>query len=185
MILLPLGSGAFSFLLLMGLRPCKGADPKLILSRHAPPPSLQMLDARYVSGVSHLLSAALLARNAWASGENVSRTPATEVLLFASGRRQINEAIALLGVHEGCGAWAIVAVCESEEQAKALASGLLAFGTEDDSILEMREEKFPYIMQMFGISDGEVSLASPLCASKEAAIASLVMERVSLSDLYR
>lgn len=62
--------------------------------------AVQAFDARAVVDRAHLRRAVELADRAFARGENVARDRAVEVLLYAAGRRQINQALAL-GVREG------------------------------------------------------------------------------------
>lgn len=185
MRIISLGKGAFSFLLLMGIRPSEGADPKPLLAKYCNSPSLQILDARYVAGTEHLLTAALLASRSWDSGEQLTKVPANELLLYASARRQIRDAIGTMGVKEGSSAWIAVAVCEREEPLAALESDLLAIGSEEDSFLEVDDARCASVASLFGISDAEIESARPITGSRQSAIASLVMEKVSLSDLYR
>ncbi|MEJ5293491.1 MAG: KEOPS complex subunit Cgi121 [Candidatus Methanosuratincola sp.] len=180
-----LGQGQFSLLLMAGLRPRPGADPRPLLSKYSQSPSLQIMDAGFVAGEAHLMTAAVLAKRSWEAGENVSRIPANEVLLFASSRRQIREAIEFMGVRERSSGWVAVAVCENEGQIGSLMQDLLAMGTEDDSLLDLDESRCPDVEGKFGISEEEVMCALPLVGSRVRAVSSLVVERVSISDLYR
>ena len=62
---------------------------------------LQAFDARYVAGENHLEAALEHAKRSMERGENVADDLAVEVLLYAAGRRQIDEAMALgLGTGE-------------------------------------------------------------------------------------
>ncbi len=180
-----LGKGQFALLLIAGLRPKPGADPRPLLAKHSESPSLQILDACLVAGEAHLITAATLAKRAWEAGENVSRTPANEVLLYASSKRQIREAIEFMGVRDNSEGWVAVAVCESEPQATCVMQDLLAVGTEDDSLIDLCDSKCLYIESKFGISGEEMLCTIPLVGSRVRAVSSLVMERVSISDLLR
>jgi KEOPS complex subunit Cgi121 len=62
--------------------------------------TVQAFDARYVVGDAHLRRAVELADRAIDRGENVARDRAVEVLLYAAGRRQIDDALEM-GVSEG------------------------------------------------------------------------------------
>ncbi|MBC7126978.1 MAG: KEOPS complex subunit Cgi121 [Candidatus Methanosuratincola petrocarbonis] len=180
-----LGKGQFALLLMAGLRPKPGADPRPLLAKYSQSPSLQLLDARSVAGEVHLMAAALLAKKSWEAGENVSRIPANEVLLYASSKRQIREAIEFMGVRENSSGWVAVAVCESEAQIACLMQDLLAMGAQDDSLIDLDDSKCPEVERKFGISEEEISYALPLVGSRVRAVSSLVVERVSISDLYR
>lgn len=61
---------------------------------------VQALDARYVVDRAHLERAVALARRAIERDEAVARDPAVELLLYAAGRRQIDEALTM-GVQAG------------------------------------------------------------------------------------
>ena len=61
---------------------------------------VQAVDADRVVDGDHLRLATRLAARAVARGEAVARDPAVEVLLYAAGRRQIDQALTL-GVEEG------------------------------------------------------------------------------------
>ncbi|MBC7120085.1 MAG: hypothetical protein H5T33_00670 [Candidatus Methanosuratus sp.] len=180
-----LGKGKFGILLMAGLKPGPSADPKPLLGKYSQSPSLQIIDARFVAGGAHLFSAAILARRSWEAGENVSRIPANEVLLYASSRRQIREAIDFIGVKEGSGGWVAVAVCENEDQVECLRQDLLAAGSEDDSLIDLDDSKCQQVADKFGISEEEILFTIPLVRSRANAVSSLVVEKVCLSDLYR
>ncbi|WP_101298035.1 KEOPS complex subunit Cgi121 [Halegenticoccus soli] len=61
---------------------------------------VQAFDARYVVGREHLERAVELADRAIERGENVARDRAVEILLYAAGRRQIDQSLEM-GVSEG------------------------------------------------------------------------------------
>jgi KEOPS complex subunit Cgi121 len=79
--------------------------------------AVQALDARYVVDEAHVAQAVRLATRAFARGENVARDRAMEILLFAAGRRQIEEALEM-GVSEG-EVPVVVAVDAADEGAEA------------------------------------------------------------------
>lgn len=62
--------------------------------------TVQAFDARYVVDRAHLERAVELADRAFERGENVARDRGVEMLLYAAGRRQIDQALEL-GVSEG------------------------------------------------------------------------------------
>ncbi len=62
--------------------------------------TIQAFDARYVVDREHLERATELADRAIARGNEIARDRAVEILLYASGRRQINRAFEI-GVSEG------------------------------------------------------------------------------------
>jgi KEOPS complex subunit Cgi121 len=62
---------------------------------------IQLVDASKVYGKEHLEIAAQKAIRAFEEGRNFGKTLAVEVLLYASGKRQISEALKFMGLHEG------------------------------------------------------------------------------------
>lgn len=62
--------------------------------------AVQAFDARYVAGTAHLETAVARANRAFERGENVARDRSVEILLYAAGRRQIDQAIEM-GVPTG------------------------------------------------------------------------------------
>jgi KEOPS complex subunit Cgi121 len=62
--------------------------------------TVQAFDARYVVGDAHLRRAVELADRAIDRGETVARDRAVEILLYAAGRRQIDDALEM-GVSAG------------------------------------------------------------------------------------
>jgi KEOPS complex subunit Cgi121 len=62
--------------------------------------TVQAFDARYVVDREHLERALERADRAIERGENVARNRGVEILLYAAGRRQIDDALTM-GVHEG------------------------------------------------------------------------------------
>lgn len=62
--------------------------------------TIQAFDARYVVDREHIEQAVTLADRAFDRGENVARDRAVEILLYAAGRRQIDQALEM-GVSRG------------------------------------------------------------------------------------
>jgi len=62
--------------------------------------TVQAFDARYLVDRGHLERAVALADRAFDRGENVARERSVEILLYAAGRRQIDDALEM-GVGEG------------------------------------------------------------------------------------
>ncbi len=112
-----------------------------------------------------------LANRAFERGENVARDPAVEILLYAAGRRQINQALEM-GVSEGEQDVIVVVAGERETPAAAAVSELLTpkdtLGTPD------RESVFEF----FSISEREV-------AATTANLTDIVRERVALLEVEK
>lgn len=76
--------------------------------------AVQAFDARYVADESHLTAAVERANRAFARGETVARERSVEILLYAAGRRQIDQAVEM-GVPAGADV-PMVVVVDADDQ---------------------------------------------------------------------
>jgi len=136
--------------------------------------SVQAFDARYVAGRDHLERAVELADRAIERGENVARDRGVEILLYAAGRRQINQAFEM-GVSEG--EQAVVILLDGDDEAGAVeaATGILDT-TEPTVAVEHADEK--RVQDFFDVTDAER-------AATDADLAALVRERVALLEVEK
>ena len=130
---------------------------------------VQAFDGRYVAGREHLQSAVDHARRAIDRGENVADDPAVEILLYAAGRRQIDQAMEM-GVDTGEGT-VIVVLDGGDEAAGAEAVARLL----DDGPVEPDPDR---IRSYFSITDAELE-------ATDADLETLVCERVALLDVEK
>ena len=125
------------------------------------------LDARYVAGRHHLEAAVERANRAFARDDAIADDRAIEVLLYAAGRRQIQQALEM-GVSEGEGPIVVVVDGDDEagaaERVRTLVEPAAVIGVERDEEL---------ICEFFGITDAELG-------ATDAPLEALVVERVSL-----
>lgn len=185
-VLEPGPGSPFHKILVMGLRPNKPPLFQEALARLGDlGVSAQLMDAKGVAGLEHLETAARLAAASFASGRNLARSPATELLLYASARRQIKEAIQRLGVNSDSRSWALVSVSDSVQAMKKSSDLIASYGTVDDGVIEVAPPKKAHLMKLFNISRGELSLAMTVHHDGDTALKALVVERVALSELYR
>jgi KEOPS complex subunit Cgi121 len=131
---------------------------------------IQAFDARYVAGPAHLEAALEHAERSMARGENVAEDLAVEVLCYAAGRRQIDEAMEL-GVSTGADQPVIVLLDgqREPEAAAAVAAAVDAGPVEPD---EGRLATF------FSITDAERE-------ATRGTLTDLVCERVALLDVEK
>ncbi len=154
--------------------------------------AVQAFDARYVVGETHLRRAVELADRAFARGENVARERAVEILLYAAGRRQIDQALEL-GVEAGETPVVVVVSADGGERADgdARASGHARAGEHADEqkaaaavgeLLAPAETLGDYdearVCSYYGITDAER-------AATDASLEELVCERVALLTVER
>jgi KEOPS complex subunit Cgi121 len=135
--------------------------------------AVQAFDARLVAGERHLRSAVDHANRSMARGENVARDRAVEILLYAAGRRQIDQALAL-GVDAGTTPAVVVVDGEREEDAAAAIRERAWFAPGET--MERRDEDG--IREFFEVSDAERG-------ATDADLAALVAERVALLDIEK
>ena len=142
---------------------------------------VQFFDAGLVASWQHLYFAALNALKAFKNGENISKSLAVEVLLYASAQRQIKKATEILGVKENTETVAVLLMGEStlqvEEALKAVSK--VVGGERDDNVLKVTPNKVANIRKIFEISEAEIEAVADGKTLEEALI-DLVIERVAL-----
>ncbi len=180
--------------LISGFRGVRVEDPAGLLEELRAKPELrgvcfQLLNADLVAGPEHLVISVFNALRAFELGLNVSSDLGLEILTFASGQRQISRAIRKMGLRKGLMNVALVLVAKPGSGAsgaqEAISETLRALGgREDDSVLEVGEEKARLLVEEFGIRDVELR-ARPRAGGLPEAVKALVLERVALSMAYR
>ncbi|MDI6889197.1 MAG: KEOPS complex subunit Cgi121 [Methanocellales archaeon] len=136
--------------------------------------TVQALDADKIAGVEHLRFAVEKAMRSMSLGRNISKDLGMEILLYASGRRQINKALQL-GISPGKSNVAIAIVGDGAERATREMRGLV----QDAPVLNYNESKKDVILKTFDITDAEIE------AVGEDKIPKLVLERVALLDVLK
>lgn len=133
--------------------------------------TVQAFDARYVVDRTHLQRAMALADRAIERGENVARQRSVETLLYAAGRRQIDQALKI-GV--GTGATPTVVLVDGGQERAAT-----------DAIQELLEPQQTLgnydddrVRSYFNITEQEL-------AATDVGIPELVRERVVLLTVER
>ena len=144
--------------------------------------TVQFFDARFVAGYEHLYFAVLNALTAFKNGLSISKNLAIEILLYAAAERQIRNAVQLLGIREDTAKVAVVILAESKDEVvKALdkVSSIIQ-AEEDESILEIDDEKFETIKKLFNVSDLELEAKLERKGLEKEALKDLIIERVAL-----
>ena len=133
--------------------------------------TIQALDADKLAGEEHIRFAVEKAMNSFKAGTNIANDLAKEIMLYASGTRQISKAMRL-GIHKGKNNIALVAVGEEPD--------LSAFNEiKPEHVLEYNVSKKNVIMEIFNITVDEIE------AVGEEKIPELVLERVALVDVIK
>ena len=137
--------------------------------------AVQAFDARAVAGRSHLETAVDRATRAVDRGENIADDPSVEILLWAAGRRQIDQAIAL-GVTTGEVPVAVVVDGPDAAAEEGAATAVRALLEPAETLGVCRDEA--RIRDYFAITDAERE-------ATDAPLEALVVERVSLLAVER
>lgn len=138
----------------------------------------QIFDADHISGKEHLVHAARLALIARAAHTNFAESFSIELVCWAAGARQINQAFGRVGLREGCERVALLTVGNTRDGVKRAQTEILReLGlNRDDGILEVTAKKIPALMNAFGIRKPELGIAP---------IQKLVLEKVALLSVQR
>jgi len=138
--------------------------------------TVQAFDARYVVGRHHLERAIELADRAIARGENVARDRGVEILLYAAGRRQIDDALEM-GVSEGRSP-VVVLVSDPGGDGSAEADAADAVGDLLDRGAALDAVDADRVRAFFDITEAELD-------ATDGDLADLVVERVALLDVEK
>jgi KEOPS complex subunit Cgi121 len=140
--------------------------------------TVQAFDGRYVVDRAHLERAVELADRAFARGENVARDRGVEILLYAAGRRQIDDALAM-GVGEGRGPLVVVVTAQDgDEGREAAAVAALGDRLDVDPATAVDATDPERVRAFFDVTDAEL-------AAVDGDLADLVRERVALLDVEK
>ncbi|RJX42299.1 KEOPS complex component [Halonotius aquaticus] len=134
--------------------------------------AIQCVDADYVAGDRHLRRAVELAARAREQGTAVAREPAVEILLYAAGRRQINQALEM-GVSEGKAGVVAVVSGGDEAAAEQRVRELLGATDADEGVPSGDADT---IKTFFDIGDAEMAVV-------DGDLEAIVLERVALLDV--
>jgi len=131
------------------------------------------MDADKVCGVDHLNSAVLHARRAFERQANVANTLGMEVILYASGERQISKAKKKMGLHQETERVALVVLGPPDAGIDAVLRRLEL--RRDDALLECSLAKG----LAFGIGTAELGTVG------EDHLTDLVLEKVAFVEVLK
>ncbi len=135
---------------------------------------LQALDADKLAGEEHVRFAVEKAIRSFETKRNIANELAKEIMLYASGSRQISRAMKL-GIHKGLNNIVLVAVGDNLHA--SVFSDLPEI--EQKPVLRYDHSKKKALMDAFGITEEEIEAAG------EEKIPLLVLERVALVDVIK
>ena len=140
---------------------------------------VQAMDADKIAGEEHIAFAVEKALRAVETGSNVARDTGVEIMRYASGKRQIEEAFSM-GVHEGDMNVVFVILCEPEntENIENTIHDLRNLINEKP-VVDYSESKNETLASQFSITGQEIK------ATGKDSIPLLVLERVALVDIMK
>ena len=144
--------------------------------------AVQFLDAKHVAGPQHLYFAAIHALTAFKKNAAISNNLSVEVLLYASGQRQIKKAVQMLGIKQNSSELAALIITEKDHKKTEHLIQITENvpGERDDSVLELTEDKMEKIKKVFTISDLELEAKLKKKGLEKEALTELVIERMAL-----
>ncbi|MEM2839204.1 MAG: KEOPS complex subunit Cgi121 [Thermoplasmata archaeon] len=131
--------------------------------------SIQLIDSKKIFGRDHLRAAFEKTVRSFRSERNVSDSPVTEMMLYLSGCRQIQEALDAIGLKEQSKSLILLSDREPGDISKLLSL------EEDESVLSPEGKD----VRSLGISDIEISTV------REKDAPDLVLERVASVDVRK
>ncbi len=131
----------------------------------------QLFDAEMVFGEAHIQSALEHAERAFKEGRSSAKSLATEMMLYASGERQISSAISKMGIKDGTTEFCILLIGGADLDELIRDLGL----KEDVSVLEGDVSN----LKAFGVSKKEID------SVPEDKVFDLILERVAMVDLLK
>jgi len=142
---------------------------------------IQFFDAKLVATWQHLYFAVMNAETAFQNRQNISKTLAMETMIYASAQRQIRKAMELLGIKPVSSNIAVVIVGEEQKIVKSALTVVSKYvdAQEDETVLELSNEKARIIQKSFEISNVELKIMMKK-GNLENALTDLVIERMAL-----
>ena len=134
---------------------------------------IQVFNAELIYGKDHLISAVEHAKRAMQRKTNTTNSLEMEMLLYASGERQLKLAIPKMGVKEGKSKIAFVLLAENDISEKQLMETLSL--KRDDKVLEGN----PDTLKKFGINKHEIDTVN------KDKYGNLILEKVAMVDIIK
>jgi len=142
---------------------------------------IQLFDADVIYGKNHLISAAEHAVRAFERKANTTNSLVMEILLYASGERQLKLAISKMGIKAGKVNVAFVLIDDIKDTKGKISDQLtdelieLLSLKRDDEVLDGNEGT----LRKFGISKNEIKTVT------KAKYGDLILEKVAMVDIIK
>ena len=146
--------------------------------------TMQALNADIIFGKDHLLSATRHALRAFEQHTNATNSLAMEILLYASGERQIQRAIPKLGISAGPARIAFVMVSDIQHLDEAKGTFSASFLSSFLATLNLKQndkvlEGDRHTLERFGITPKEIHTVP------ETKFQDLILEKVAMVDVIK
>ncbi len=136
---------------------------------------IQMFDADLIYGKDHLKSSLEHAKRAFENRTNTSNSLEMEILLYASGERQLKKAIPKMGVKIGDAKIAFVIISEKKNN-KIIDEFIKKFNfVRNDKVLKGNSDT----LKKFGINKAEINTV------KKDKYCDLILEKVAMVDIIK
>ena len=142
---------------------------------------IQLFDADVIYGKNHLISAVEHAVRAFKRKANTTNSLVMEILLYASGERQLKLAISKMGIKTGKVNVAFVLIDDIKDAKGKISNQLtdellkLVSLKRDDKVLDGNEDT----LRKFGISENEINTVT------KAKYGDLILEKVAMVDIIK
>jgi KEOPS complex subunit Cgi121 len=171
------------YVMITGVRDAKISHPEAVLRQLrqiSGGVDAQILDTKSIAGKDHLRFAVLNALKAWKQGSQVSESLAIEIILYASGQRQIKNAIAFLGVTSDSRNLAVIGISSERSALEGFKARLrdVIGGEMDELILE--EGDNDAVKRTFDITDVQLKTLVGRTLTEKEALTRLVIEKMAL-----
>jgi len=138
----------------------------------------QVFNANRVAGWKHLYHASINAVYAHQTSEMISNSIDIETLLYASCQDQIFRAFRKLGINPGLERVALIIFAGNRGEAlEAYSRAELRIGRADDSVMNITDEKFSELKQVYDVTEEELSVMS---GGKKEALRNIIIEKGAL-----
>lgn len=143
--------------------------------------TIQAFDADMIYGINHLISSVEHAARAMKRKANTTNSLGMEILLYASGERQLKLAIPKMGIKKGSRDVAFVFVKNIEETKSKMIDHLIdeMLGSlslrRNDDVLEGNKD----VLRRFGIDENEIKTVT------KAKYGNLILEKVAMVDIIK
>ncbi len=113
---------------------------------------VQVLDAKSVAGLLHVLHAVKLAVHSWKKGERFAREDSLDLLCWIAAERQIEIAIRKVGIKPETQEVVVIALGRPGESERLMREVIELLGLREESkLLETSEDKLEHLRQLYSI----------------------------------